>query len=468
MSDPDPRLLQRCAQRRAELAARIAQAGGGVAVLATAPELMRNRDADYPYRHDSYFYYLTGFTEPQSMLVLAVRADGSHHATLLCRPRDAEREIWDGVRFGPDGARERFGFDAALPIEQADAALPELLADAPSLWWPFALQPGFETRVQQWLAAVRAQARSGRRCPALQYDLCAVLDEMRLFKDEVELDTMRRAALISADAHRRAMRAAAAARTAPPAAGLREYHLEAELLWAFRHGGAQAPAYGSIVAGGANACILHYRAGDAPLRAGELCLIDAACELDGYASDITRTFPVDGVFSGAQRELYAIVLESQQAALRAVRPGARFDDPHQAALRVLAQGMLDTGLIARDVAPDVDAALASGAYRRFYMHRTSHWIGMDVHDCGDYGEPGEAVAEQPDGSRRVPSRVLRAGMALTIEPGIYVRAADDVPAAFHDIGIRIEDDVVVQPDGCEVLTADAPKSIEAIEEWMRD
>ncbi len=469
MSDPDPSLLRRCAERRAELAARIAQAGGGVAVLATAPEAMRNRDADYPYRHDSYFYYLTGFSEPHSMLVLVAHADGRAHSTLLCRTRDAQREIWDGVRWGPEAARERFGFDAALPIEQADAALPGMLADMPAVWWPFALQAGFETRVQGWLGAVRAQARAGRRCPALQYDLCAVLDEMRLVKDSDELDVMRRAAEISAAAHRRALRAAAAARSAPPAGGLREYHLEAELLYAFRHGGAQSPAYGSIVAAGANACILHYRAGDAPLRAGQLCLIDAACELDGYASDITRTFPVDGRFQGAQRALYAIVLEAQQAAIDATVAGARFDAPHEAALRVLAQGLLDTGLIARDAAPDVDAVIDSGAYRRFYMHRTSHWLGMDVHDCGDYAEPGEAAVAGTDGSLRVPSRVLRAGMVLTIEPGLYVRAAADVPAAFHDIGIRIEDDVVVRDaEGCELLTAAAPKTIDAIEEAMRD
>ena len=241
------------------------------------------------------------------------------------------------------------------------------------------------------------------------------------------------------------------------------------MLYAFRHGGAQSPAYGSIVAAGANACILHYRAGDAPLRAGQLCLIDAACELDGYASDITRTFPVDGRFQGAQRALYAIVLEAQQAAIDATVAGARFDAPHEAALRVLAQGLLDTGLIARDAAPDVDAVIDSGAYRRFYMHRTSHWLGMDVHDCGDYAEPGEAAVAGTDGSLRVPSRVLRAGMVLTIEPGLYVRAAADVPAAFHDIGIRIEDDVVVRDaEGCELLTAAAPKTIDAIEEAMRD
>jgi Xaa-Pro aminopeptidase len=460
-------LLARCAARRARLAAQIARAGGGVAIVPTAPEVMRNRDADYAYRHDSYFYYLTGFSEPQAVLVLAVQPDGASTSTLFCRPKDAEREIWDGLRWGPDAARQAFGFDAALPIEQLDAALPQQLADRAAVWWPFAVHEGFETRVQGWLAAVRAQARAGRRAPAAQYDLCAALDEMRLFKDDVELAVMRRAGAISAAAHCRAMRASARAQLAPPPDGLREYHLEAELLYAFRHAGAQAPAYGSIVAGGANACVLHYRAADARLEAGTLCLIDAACELDGYASDITRTFPVDGRFSAAQRELYDIVLESQLAAIAATRAGARFDAPHEAALRVLAQGLLDTGLLRRDATPDVDAVLETGAYRRFYMHRTSHWIGMDVHDCGDYAEPGALPQQQADGSQRAPVRILQPGMALTVEPGLYVRAAADLPPAFHDIGIRIEDDVVVGPAGCEILTAAVPKAAAEIEEMMR-
>ncbi len=462
---PDPQLLRRCAERRARLARRMADAGGGVAVLPTAPERMRNRDADYPYRHDSYFYYLSGFVEPQSLLVLEVERDGSSRSTLLCRPRDPEREIWDGVRFGPEAAREAFGFDAAAPIEQLDELLARMLLDRGAIWWPFGVHEALGSRVQAWLQAGRAQARAGHTVPAAQHDLCAVLDEMRLFKDEHELQVMRRAAGISAEAHRRAMRAAGSGARAD----LREYHLEAELLHAFRHGGAQAPAYGSIVAAGANACILHYRAGNALLRRGSLCLIDAGCELDGYASDITRTFPVGGRFSGPQRELYEIVLEAQRVAIDAVRAGARFTDPHDAALRVLAQGLLDTGLIPRDIAPDVDAVLQSGAYRRFYMHRTSHWMGMDVHDCGDYAEPGEAARELPDGSRQPASRILRPGMVLTIEPGLYVRAAPDLPAAYHDIGIRIEDDVVVRAHGaCEVLTAQAPKSVAEIEQVMHD
>ncbi len=460
---PDAQLLARCAARRAQLARRIADAGGGVALLPTALERLRNRDAEYPYRHDSYFYYLSAFTEPQALLALEVEPDGSVRSTLFCRPRDAEREIWDGVRFGPDAAREVFGFDAAAPIEQLDTLLPRMLLDRTALWWPFGVHEDLAARVQAWMAAGRAQARAGHHAPVAQYDLCSVLDEMRLFKDDYELQVLRRAAAISSDAHRRAMQAAGGG--APDE--LREYHLEAELLHAFRRQGAQAPAYGSIVAAGANACILHYRAGNAVLRRGSLCLIDAGCELDGYASDITRTFPVGGRFSGAQRELYEIVLQAQHEAIAAARAGARFTHPHDAALRVLAQGLLDTGLIARDVAPDVDAVLESGAYRRFYMHRTSHWMGMDVHDCGEYGEPGEPARRLPDGTRQPAARILRPGMVLTIEPGLYVRAAADLPAAFHDIGIRIEDDVVVRAQGdCEVLTQQAPKSVAAIEELM--
>lgn len=467
MNAPDSTLLARCADRRHVLAAKMAQAGGGIAIVPTAPEVMRNRDADYPYRHDSYFYYLTGFTEPQSMLALVVEQDGAAHSTLFCRPKDAEREIWDGFRFGPDAAREAFGVDAALSIEQLDEELPRLMADRSAVWWPFAVHSGFEARLEAWLGTVRKQARAGLRAPSAQYDLCAVLDEMRLIKDEYELSVMRRAASISAEGHRRAMLAAARGTRRPPAEGLREYHLEAELLHAFRAGGAQSPAYGSIVAAGANACVLHYRADRAPVRADDLVLIDAACELDGYASDITRTFPAGGRFSAAQRQLYDIVLESQFAALAATRAGARFNAPHDAALRVLAQGLLDVGLISRDTAPDVDAVIATGAYRRFYMHRTSHWMGMDVHDCGDYVEPGEVHEVLHDGTRKPPARILRPGMVLTIEPGLYVRAADDLPAEFHDIGIRIEDDVVVRDIDCEVLTHDAPKQVAEIEDLMR-
>jgi Xaa-Pro aminopeptidase len=316
---------------------------------------------------------------------------------------------------------------------------------------PLAASAESDAAVQRWLDAVRAQSRAGVSAPAAAFDVRALLDEMRMVKDEHELDTVRRAARISADAHVRAMRA-----TAP---GRREFEIEAELLHEFRRRGSQFPAYGSIVAGGCNACVLHYRDNDAVLADGDLLLIDAGCELDGYASDITRTWPVNGRFSGPQRELYEIVLASQAAAIEATRPGRHFMEPHDAAVRVLAQGMIDCGL----VQGSLDGALESGAYRRFYMHRTGHWLGLDVHDCGEYREPGAAA---PDGGEK-PWRVLRPGMVTTVEPGIYVRAADDVPAAYHDIGIRIEDDAVVTDGGCEIITRDVPKSVADIEALMR-
>lgn len=437
------------AARRARLIAQMEAKGGGVAVIPTAPEVMRNRDADYPYRHDSYFYYLSGFAEPEAVVVLVAGRAGNR-SILFCREKNPEREIWDGRRHGPDAAREAFGFDLAHPVGALDAELPKLMADAPALF--YALGGKLDAQVQGWLGAVRAQARAGVTAPATLHDVNVLLDEMRLFKDAGEIATMRRAADISADAHRRAM---AACRP-----GLREYHLEAELLHAFRSGGSQAPAYGSIVAAGANACVLHYRASDAEVRDGDLVLIDAGCELDGYASDITRTFPANGRFSGPQKALYEIVLAAQAAAIAATRPGARFIDGHDAAVRVLAQGMLDTGLLDKDKAGGLDDVIEQGAYRRFYMHRTGHWLGMDVHDVGDYREPAA------DGTDK-PWRALRPGMVLTIEPGLYVRPGPDVPEAFWNIGIRIEDDALVTDDGCALLSENAPKTVEDVEAAMR-
>src|SRR5690606_25770370 len=364
---------------------------------------------------------------PQAAIVL-VADDDRGESILFCRPKNEERETWDGFRYGPAAAAERFGFDRGAPIESLDEEMAKLLANRPALWYALGTSESLDASVRRWLAAVRAQARAGVSAPDRVFDLNRILDEMRLVKDVHEIETMRRAARISSAAHLRAMRA-----TRP---GRREYEIEAELLHEFRRNGSDAPAYGSIVAAGANACVLHYRANDAVMRDGELLLIDAGCELDGYASDITRTFPVGGRFSAAQRTLYEIVLDAQRAAIDAVRPGARFSDAHDAAVRVLAQGMIDCRLIEGPL----DAALESGAYRRFYMHRTGHWLGIDVHDCGDYREPG---APQADGNA---SRVLRPGMVTTVEPGIYVRAADDVPSAFHDIGIRIEDDALVTED----------------------
>ena len=309
-----------------------------------------------------------------------------------------------------------------------------------------------DQRLQRWLGGVRALARTGVASPAEAFDITVPLDEMRLIKDPLEQDIMRRAARISAGAHVRAMQ------TCRP--GRFEYEVEAELLHEFRRHGSPFPAYGSIVAGGRNACVLHYRGNDQPLHDGQLLLIDAGCELEGYAADITRTFPVGGRFTDGQRELYEIVLASQQAALAVTRPGCHFNEAHDAALKVLAQGMIDTGLLTGSL----DGVLESGAYRRFYMHRTGHWLGMDVHDCGEYREPGAREAG-PDGAR--PWRRLAPGMVVTVEPGIYVLAADDIPARFHDVGIRIEDDALLTADGNEVITRDVPKSVADIEALMR-
>ncbi|MEP7056901.1 MAG: aminopeptidase P N-terminal domain-containing protein [Caldimonas sp.] len=442
-------------------------AGGGVAILPTAPERQRNSDNDHPYRHDSHFHYLTGFDEPGAWLLL----DSSGRSTVLCREKDPEREIWDGVRLGSVAAPARLGVDSALGVEALDDAVPEAIANQPALWIPSGID-GLQARVDGWLASVRRRERGGVVTPATQHDLNPLLAELRLVKDAGELATMRRAAAISAGAHLRAMRFCAERFRAAPHAGVREYEIEAELLHEFRRHGAAGPAYGSIVAAGANACVLHYAAASAELKAGELCLIDAGCELDGYASDITRTFPADGRFSAPQRELYEIVEAAQRAAIDATRPGARQRDAHHAAVRVLAQGMLDTGLLDRDTVGDVDAVIESAAYRAFYMHGTGHWLGRDVHDVGDYLARDEAPLEQPDGLGgsivRNPSRVLQPGMVVTLEPGIYVRPAAGVPERYWNIGIRIEDDAVLTADGCELISRGVPVAASEIEALMRE
>ena len=454
------------AQRRARLAAQLR--AGGIAIVPTAPERARNRDSEYLYRHDSYFYYLTGFTEPGACLVLT--AEGQ--STLFCQPKDLEREIWDGYRLGPEAAVEALDVDAAHSAAELDARLPRLLENRGSVWYPFATHAGLAARVEGWLQPVRARVRYGALCPAQQGDLCLLLDEMRLIKDAHEQDVMRRAAAISARAHVRAMQRSS--RMLRAGQDVREYHLDAELLAAFREEGSQYPAYGSIVAAGPNACVLHYRADAAPVRDGELVLIDAGCELDGYASDITRTFPANGTFTGPQRALYDLVLASQDAAVAATRAGARFTDPHDATVAVLAQGMLDLGLLDRNKVGTVQDVIEKRAYFQFYMHRTGHWLGMDVHDCGSYVEPGEdsAGSERRDPlSGEViidrPSRILRPGMVLTIEPGLYVRPAPGVPEQFHHIGIRIEDDAMLTDTGCELITRDVPVEPDAIEALMR-
>jgi Xaa-Pro aminopeptidase len=453
-------------ERRARVAARLGK--DGIAVIPTAPERPRNRDSDYIYRHDSYFYYLTGFGEPNAWLVIT----GDGKSTLFCAPKDLEREIWDGYRLGPEAAPAALGVDAAHSVAELDAQMPKLLENRDAVWYPFAIHEGLESRVTGWLNQVRARVRYGALCPEQQRDLCAILDEMRLVKDAHEQDTMRRAAQISARGHVRAMKLAAQMLRAGK--DVREYHLDAELLHEFRAGGSQYSAYGSIVAAGANACVLHYRSDAAPVKAGELVLIDAGCELDGYASDITRTFPANGKYSGPQRALYELVLASQQAAVDATKPGARFTDPHDATVKVLAQGMLDVGLLDKDKVGGLQDVIDNRSYFRFYMHRTGHWLGMDVHDCGSYVEPSEVgeVSERKDPLsgeviKNRPSRVLRPGMVLTIEPGLYVRPAEDVPAQFHNIGIRIEDDAIVNEQGCELISRGVPVKPDEIEALMR-
>ena len=454
------------AQRRARLAALLGPKG--VAIIPTAPEQQRNRDSDFLYRPDSYFYYLTGFSEPQAWLVIT----GDGKSTLFCQPKDMEREIWDGFRLGPVAAPAQMSVDAAYSVAELDAQLPALLDGRDVVWYPFATHKALETRIDGWLGSLRARVRYGALCPEQQRDLCGVLDEMRLFKDAHEQATMRRAAQISADAHVRAMQTSA--RMLRAGQPVREYHLDAELLHEFRRHGSQCPAYGSIVAGGANACVLHYRADAGEIRSGELVLIDAGCELDGYASDITRTFPANGKFSGPQRALYELVLASQEAAIAATRAGARFTDPHEATVKVLAQGMLDLGLLDANKVGTLQDVIEKRAYFAFYMHRTGHWLGMDVHDCGSYIEPSEVgtVSERKDPLsgetiKDRPARILQSGMVLTIEPGIYVRPAQGVPEQFHNIGIRIEDDAIVTDAGCELISRGVPVAVDEIEALMR-
>ena len=412
----------------------------GIVIVPTAPERARNADTHYDYRWDSGFYYLTGFREPDAVLVIVLGKKARQ--ILFCREKNLEREIWDGFRFGPQLAREVFGFDEALPIADLDTRIPELLADRDVIYTPVGTDPAWDARVSTWLNAVRAKVRTGVTAPTEIRDVRANVNDMRLFKDEEELAVMRRAAVISSGAHVRAMRAAAP--------GKREYEVEAELIHEFCRNGARAPAYGSIVATGANACVLHYRENTAVLKKGDLMLIDAGCELDSYASDITRTFPVGAGFSAAQKDVYELVLASQLAGIEAVKPGADFIDYHDAATRVLVRGMIDLKLCKGSV----DKVLEDGSYKQFYMHRTGHWLGLDVHDAGDYMQKGKW-------------RKLKPGMVLTVEPGCYIRPAANVPKPFWNIGVRIEDDVLVTAKGREVLTSMCPKTVKDVEAAVR-
>ena len=373
---------------------------------------------------------------------------------LFCRDKNEEREIWDGYRYGPDAACAVFGTDEARSISHFDTTLAALMANQKGLFYSLGEGGILEQRINAALTTVRNQARAGIAAPSQLIDVRRLLDDLRLVKDSDEINIMRRAAQISAKAHMQAMRVCRP--------GMYEYQMEAELLYIFKQNGSQFPAYSSIVAGGANGCVLHYNENNAPLNDGDLLLIDAGCELDGYASDITRTFPVNGRFSKGQRKLYDLVLASQAAAIAATKPGAIFNAPHDAATQVLAQGMIDFGL----VKGSLSEVLESGSYKRFYMHRTSHWIGMDVHDCGDYIEPGTPPRSDPS-TPALSNRVLHPGMLLTIEPGIYVRAASDIALEFHNVGIRIEDDALVTSKGCEILTSDVVKTASDIETQMK-
>ncbi|WP_455234136.1 Xaa-Pro aminopeptidase [Thiogranum longum] len=411
-----------------------------IAILPTNPEQSRNRDVDYPFRPDSDFYYLTGFSEPEAVAVLA---PGRKHGEylLFCRDRDPEMEIWNGRRAGPEGAVERYGADDAFPVSDIDDILPGLLESRDRVFYTMGAAPEFDKRVIGWVNAIRSQSRAGKHAPDEFVSLEHFVHDMRLYKSRAEIKVMRQAANIAARAHKRAMQ------VCEP--GMMEYELEAEFLYEFRKAGGE-PAYPCIVGGGENACILHYTENNAVLNDGDMLLIDAGVEHGCYASDITRSFPVNGCFSKAQRAIYDLVLDAQLAAIEEVYPGNHWNAPHEAAVKVLTRGLVKLGLLKGRPA----ALIKEQAYRRFYMHRTGHWLGMDVHDVGDYKVGDEW-------------RVLEPGMVLTIEPGLYIPArSKGVARKWWNIGVRIEDDVLVTRDGYDVLSKNVPKTIDEIEALM--
>lgn len=427
------------ARRRRQLMRMVGK--GGIAILPAAPTRVRNRDVEHAYRQDSDFHYLTGFPEPEAVAVLMPgRPHGEY--VLFCRDRNPERETWDGRRAGPEGAVRDYGADDAFPVCDIDDILPGMLEHSERVYYTIGLNAEFDQRLLGWVNQLRAASKTGVTTPAEFVALDHLMHDMRLFKSRGEVATMRKAAKIAAAAHVRAMRACRP--------GMMEYEIEAEFLHEFRRHDATT-AYQPIVGGGANGCILHYVENSAQLNAGELLLVDAGCEYDCYASDITRTFPVDGRFSATQRELYEVVLEAQLAAIAKVRPGNHWNDPHDAAVRALTRGLVRLGLLEGRL----PTLIKEGAYRRFYMHRTGHWLGMDVHDVGDY-----KLGEQ--------WRILEPGMVMTVEPGLYVApGSKGVARKWQGIGIRIEDDVLVTNDGAEVLSSDAPKDPEEIERLMQ-
>ena len=425
------------ARRRQNLMQHI---GDGIAIVPSAPIARRNGDVLYRYRPDSDFFYLTGFSEPEAVAVL-IPGRASGEFLIFCRERNRAEEMWDGHRAGLEGAVEIFNADDAFPIDDIEDILPGLLENRSKVYCNLGRYPDFDEQLLHWLSDVKNRKRSGISAPGELVDLGYILHELRLIKGGAEIKAMKKAAAVSVVAHCRAM-----SRCQP---GMFEYEIEAELEYAFRQGGAQYPAYPSIVAGGENACILHYIDNSRRLRKHDLLLIDAGAEIDCYCADITRTFPVSGRFSGRQKALYEIVLEAQLAAIAAVSPGASFNDPHEAAVRAITAGLKDLKLLKGSV----DSLIEKTAYRKFFVHRTSHWLGLDVHDVGEY-RVGDTW------------RMLEPGMVLTIEPGIYVPAHRNIPKQWHGIGIRIEDDVLVTRQGHDVLTQDAPKDPAAIETLM--
>ena len=412
-----------------------------IAILPAAPMYIRNRDVEHIYRQDSDFQYLSGFPEPEAVIALIPGREHGEYV-LFCRERDPARELWDGLRAGQDGAISEYGADDAFPIGDIDDILPGLIEGRSRVYYAIGSNQEFDHRLMGWINTIRSKARQGAQPPNEFVALDHLLHDLRLYKSANEVKVMRQAAEISARAHIRAMQASRA--------GLYEYHLEAELDYEFRKGGAKMPAYGSIIAAGKNACILHYRENDAVLKDGDLVLIDAGCEIDCYASDITRTFPVSGRFSTEQKAIYELVLAANEEAFKHIAPGKHWNEAHEATVRVITAGLVELGLLNGDV----DELIAAEAYKPFYMHRAGHWLGMDVHDVGDYKVGGEW-------------RVLEPGMAMTVEPGIYIAADNqNVAKKWRGIGVRIEDDVVVTRHGCEILTNGVPKSVAEIEALM--
>jgi len=412
-----------------------------VAILPAALVRMRNRDAEFQYRQDSDFHYITGFDEPEAVAVLVPGRDHGEYI-LFCRENDKKMETWNGLRAGQDGAIEKYAADDSFPIDDIDDILPGLLENKEKVYYTMGVRPDFDQLIIKWVNRLREQSRMGIHTPSEFVSLDHQLHDMRLYKSAAEIKAMRKAAQISAKAHIKAMQ------FCKP--GVYEYQLEAELLHTFMHGGARFPAYSSIVGGGKNGCILHYVENSEILKNGDLVLIDAGAEVECYAADISRTFPVNGKYSKEQRALYEIVLAAQLAAIEQVKPGNHWNDPHEAAIKVITQGLIDVGILKGKL----ETNIKKETYRGFYMHRTGHWLGMDVHDVGDYKVEDEW-------------RVLEPGMVLTVEPGLYISADHDkVAKKWHNIGIRIEDDVLVTKDGHDVLSKDVPKTPDEIEALM--